>query len=808
MFANFYKVALRKFTKLSTYTLTNVFGLAIGIVSSIIIFLYVDRETGYDQFHENADRIYRVGVTGVIAENRLNHAVTPPPLAKTLISEVEEIEQVTRISRFGAWLVRYRDVQFNEDNIIFSDSSFFKVFSFPLILGNPSDVLSKPRSIVISQSTAERYFQDENPMGKLLRIENDSTYYEVTGVMKDVPANSHIHFDMVASLATFPELQFEDIWLANYMYTYFLAKEKVPVSVLSDKVDFLAEKYVLPDYLNLLQIDMQDSVINNFSFDFVLQPIRKIHLTSSFEIEFEPNGNILIVYLFSGLAIIILIVSCLNFVNLATARVANRAKEVSIRKIAGSGRKILIRQFLAESSLLAILSLVLALLITELILPAINQYIGLDLSLSQLINAAGVLLLIVIIIGIGILSGLYPALYLSSFEPVKVMRAWWNQSSDHSIFRRLLVFFQFFVAIGLVAMTLIIFKQYRFMVNKDLGIDKENLLVIRRPDGLKDQLEAYKEKVIQYEGVVSFTNSTFIPGNDAFPRIPFYIEGEDATRNYSLDYIFVSEAFAETYGIQNAQGRFFNEDSPGDTAACVLNETAVNMMGLSDPIGKQLVSFSGIEARNTYEIIGVIEDVHFETLENQVRPMILMLIPGNYEGYLTVKLDRTDQDSIVRKIQSEWEQITTAYPFVSFYLDRSLERNYQPIKEAGRIFLVVSITAILIASLGFYSLINHTYSQRKFEFGIRKVLGASIQRMFLLQIKEVLILVMYSSVIAWTGVFFLARIWLNDIYYHINLNPLEFIIPSFTILTVAILTSGFQIYATAGINPGYALRYQ
>lgn len=808
MFSNFFKVAIRVFARYSTYSLTNIFGLAIGIAASIIIFLYVNRETSYDKFHKNADRIYRVGVKGLVAENTVNHAVTPPPLAKTLLNDIDEIENAVRLFRFGSWLVRYGDVQYNEDDIIFADTSFFNIFSFPLIKGNPKEVLKKPGSIVISQHTARKYFDDQNPLGKRLMIENDSTYYEVTGVMKDVPANSHIHFDMVASLLTFPEVKYEDTWVANYMYTYFLTKMNVEKEYISEKVNQLAQKHVLPDYLELIKINEHDIPADNFSLEFVLQPIRDIHLRSSFEVEFESNGSIFNVYLFSSLAVIILIVSCLNFVSLSTARVSNRAREVSIRKIAGSDKKVLIRQFLTESSIMAIIAMVLALLITELILPAFNQYIGLDLSLSQLINTSGVLLLILLIVVIGILSGLYPAFYLSSFDPVRVMHPWFHMRQGRSFYRRMLVFFQFFIAIGMIAMTIIIFKQYHYMVNKDLGINKENLLIIRRPDALRDQLKNYKENVLNHDGVVAITNSTYIPGVDAMPRIPFFIEGMDAIENYSLDYVYVSEAFAETYKLQLAAGRFFDTDSLNDSTACVLNEAAVQFIGMANPIGHKLISLSGGQGSHVYEIIGVVENVHFETLEHPVRPMIMILMPGNYEGYLTVRLQPDDQDRTVSYLQHEWQKFTTAYPFVSYDLDASLTDNYRSIREGGRIFLIISVIAMLIACLGLFSLISYGSCRRKYEIGVSKMLGADIRHILLKYFYEVLCLVIVASILSWTGVFFLARLWFRDIYYHININPLYFLISSLLVLVIAVFTSGYQAYVTAAAHPGHVLKYE
>ena len=579
MFGSLFKVAFRNFVRYGAHTLTNTLGLAIGIASSIIIFLYVNNETGYDRFHDKADRIYRVVAKGSVTENVLNHAVTPAPLARALVRNIGEVENAVRVAKFGAWLVRYGDVHYNEDNIIFADSSFFDIFSFPLIQGNPHKVLRSPESIVISQSMAEKYFGPEDPLGKMLQIENDTTYYRVTGVMKDVPEASHMHFDMVASLSSFPLQPYENVWIANFLYTYFLAKENASQDSLARKVDQLAQEYVVPAYASLLELADQKPDYDRIAFAYKIQHLRDIHLRSSLEGEFEANGNIINIYLFTALAIVILVISCLNFVNITTARTADRAREVAIRKIAGSERAVLIWQFLTESSVLAMIAMVLALLITELSLPPLNRYMGLTLDLSQLVNSSGVLMLMLLIAGIGVLSGLYPAFYLSSFDPVRVLKSSYHVRPNHGFFRKAFVFLQFFITLGMITMTLLIFRQYDYMTRKDLGFDKENLLVIRRPDGLAGDLERYMESASHHPGVVSLAYSSSIPGSAAFSRIPFYVEGQPASQNVRMDIQYVTPSFASTFKIPVLSGRFFSADIQGDTAVCVLNRTAADLSG-------------------------------------------------------------------------------------------------------------------------------------------------------------------------------------------------------------------------------------
>jgi putative ABC transport system permease protein len=808
MFTSFFKVAFRILVRDKLNTLINIFGLAIGLAFSIIIFLYVYQETNYDRFHRDADRIYRVGIKGKISDNQFNHAVTPAPLAVALKNEIPGVENSVRVARFGAWLVRRGDVRNNEDNIIFADRSFFSVFSFPLLSGNADDVLSKPNSIVLSRSKALTYFGDADPVGKLLRIENDSTYYRVTGVMEDVPDNSHMHFDMVGSLTTFGKMLHDERWVINYLYTYFRVVPGFSIDTLNASVQALIPKYVLPDYRKFLGIDPETVSSNKDTYTFIIQPITDIHLRSTFTDEYEPVGNILYVYLFTALAIIILVLSCVNFISLTTAHSVDRAREVSIRKIAGSEKNILIRQFLIESSVLAFLSMALALFITELCLPAFNRYMELDLRLSQLLNSSGVLLMIGLMLIIGIFSGLYPALHFSSFEPLDVLQTRRRKFTGRTYFRSGLVLFQLFITIGVITMTGIVMGQYKYLIHKDLGFDKENLLIIRRPDGLKDQLEDYKNQIRHYPGVKSLTNSTSIPGS-VFPRIPYYLEGNSVTRNITASHIFISYGFDSTYQLRITSGHFFAQNRPEDSVACVINESMASKLGEKDLIGKNLVQLAALPwKRHNYRIIGIVKDFNYEALENQVAPMVMVLMPRNLEGYLSVRLGSGDPAPVIQNLKSTWEKYTTAYPFVSYFLDRDLQKRYNRVRETGRIFSVLSIVAMLIACLGLFGLVSYAYSRRGFEMGVRKAMGADPGTIILFEVRNIIMLLLASSILAWVGVYFLVDIWLSRYAYKISLNALYFFIPFTTVLLISLFTVYYQAYVAAHSNPAPALKYE
>jgi putative ABC transport system permease protein len=807
MFGSFFKVAIRVFIRDRVLTLINIFGLAIGLAFSLIIFLYAHNEISYDRFHKNADRIYRIGVRGKIADNVFNHAVTPAPLAGTVVREIPEIDNAVRIGHFGAWLVRYGSAKYNEDNIIFADSNFFQFFTFPLLKGSPEEVLRKPYSIVLSRQAVLRYFGDEDPIGKQLRIENDSTYYEVTGIMEDVPENSHMHFDMVGALKTYDKrLNYQ--WVASFLYTYILVREDAPVEKIHPQLENIVRNYVLPSYQKMLGLKAAETDSGKDYYAFVLQPLTDIHLKSDFTAEFEPVGKILYIYLFAALAVIILILSCLNFISLVTAHSIFRAKEVGIRKIAGSDKSILVRQFLLESSLMAFFAMAIALFFTELVLPAFSRYLGLHLSLDQLLNTSGLLLMLGLILIIGLLSGLYPAWRLSGIDPAIVMRDNAQGRLRKSFIRNSLVLFQLFIAVGVVVMTLVIFSQFRYLISKDRGYDTQNLLVIRRSDGLASKLEAFKEQISNYPGIIAVTNSTSIPGGN-FGRNPYYLEGTPVTRNFSIPNLLVSFGFDSTFRFTIAEGRFFNRSVHADSAACVINETAVKLMGIKDPIGKTIIQLTGKPLkRSEFHIIGVVKDFHFETLDNPIRPLIIMLMPGNLEGYLTVRLTGENQEKTLDYLRTVWESYTTAYPFVHYFIDEDRRSKYLPVQETGRVFILLSLIAVLISSMGLFALVSHNYFRRKRDIGLQKAMGASSRGIILQKISEVIRMILISSVAAWIGACLLLNSWLKDYAFHVRLNFLYFLLATAIILTVSLGTVYYHIWLSSRTNPGEVLKYE
>jgi putative ABC transport system permease protein len=808
MLSNFFKVAFRVFMKNSFQTLINIFGLAIGISFSLVIFLYAHKEISYDRFHQHAKRIYRVAVNAQIAGNTMNIAMTSTPLAGTMTREIPEVEEAVRIARFGAWLLRYDSLKYNEDNLIFSDSGFFTLFSFPLLKGSAETVLAKPNSIVLSEKSVKRYFGDADPMGKQLHVENDSTYYTVTGVMKDIPDNSHLHFDMVGALSTFDKMLQNDRWVANYLYTYFLLREGASPDSIKKGLKSIVARHVLPDYRKLLNLEDLKSLGTHSFYHFNLQPLTEIHLESKYAADVDSSGKHLYVYLLIVLAVVILLLSCMNFISLLTAQSSGRALEVGIRKISGSERRSLIQQFLLESSLLAFFALALALLFTELALPAFSKYIGLQLSLGQLVNTQGFILIVALIIVVGIFSGLYPAWYLSSYNPKSVMRNHFEDHPDKGRLRAGFSLLQLYLAVGAVSMTAVIMLQYRYLVNKDRGYDTNNLVVIRRPDALTTHLDQFKKEIAAYKQVISSANASSSMGG-GFPRFPFYPEGSVARQNISMSTFLVSFGFDATYRFTMKSGRFFNPVNQSDSSACVINETAVHKLGIQNPIGKTLIQLTEKPGKiNKYTIIGVVQDFYFETLENPVRPMIMILMPGNFEGYLSVRISPQNQDSTIQYLKSTWEKYTTAYPFVYYYLDADRREFYKPVQTTARIFVLLSIVTMLMACLSLFAQVSYLYNRKQRKIGIQKTMGASNLHIMKIRLSRVGILVLIASVFAWFSVYYLARLWLADYAYHIALNFGIFIAATVIVSLFSFLAIYYHTCRMACANPGEMLKYE
>src|SRR5664279_2929954 len=592
MLRSFFINAIRNMRKHSGSLVLNITGLTIGLTSFLLITIYVLHELSYDRFHKNYENIYRVKVKGVMAGSTLDQAITAAPMAQTLLEDYPEIENATRVRRAGAWLVKNNETRFNEDGVLFSDSTFFSVFDFKLLRGDPKTALTNPRSMILTEEFAKKYFGNEDPMGKRLSLEADSILYTITGVIQNIPANSHFKFDMLGSLNSLGDSKSRE-WLNHNYYTYIVLKQGIKKSDIEAKFPGMVVKYVGPEIKKYIGITIEDFQKAGNQFGYQLEPLKDIHLKGAPQYPIEPAGSLTTVYIFAVIALLILIIAIINYINLATATSASRAKEVGIRKVSGSDKAGLIFQFIGESIIIVTIAAIIASLLVLILTPSFNHFIGKQISLTLFSGYKGFIGLIALILFVGTAAGAYPAFVLASFNPVNVLKGTLNPGSMSKTLRGILVVFQFTVSIVIIIGAFVVYRQLNFMTSTDMGIEKNNLLVIRRPDALNNKLESFKEQVLQIPGIEKIGNATAIPGTNNFNNNAFFLDNDPTKATFLINQDRVSFGFAEVMGIKLADGRFLSKEFGTDTTAILLNETAVKFLGLKDPLGKYVLQPNG-----------------------------------------------------------------------------------------------------------------------------------------------------------------------------------------------------------------------
>ncbi len=581
MLKNFIKLTFRNIAAHKLYYTINIFGLAVGIVCALIITLYIDHENNFDRFHSNYQSIYRVTLRGQLKGTKFDGATTSAKMAESISRDLESVNDVTRVTRLGAWLIAKDSVRYNEDNLLFVDSNFLKFFNgFKILEGNIDSMLFKYRSIVLTETTALKYFGTINSVvGQTLKLEAKDKLYLVTGIVDDPPTDSHIQFDMLASFSTFEKL-LTKTWTSNNVYTYIKINQKSDQSAVLTYINSLFDKYIRVEMVNAIEDIFQP----NDEYKFRLQPISTIHLNSHLEAELQPNGKLVYVYSLGIIAILILIIACLNFMNLSTANSPNRSFEVSLRKIVGADKRFLLAQFLVESIVISIISLIFALLLAELLLPYFNKFLGLSLEFGLFENIQAVSLILLVTTGLGILAGSYPAYFISTFDPVQIINGKYIRGLRNSKIRSVFVFLQFFISILIIILTIVVYAQMNFMINKDMGFDNEDILVIRRSDALGENMAQFKSEIQKNKNILSATNSNSIPGRNFYLNT-FKLKGKSEDAALLFNQLFVNYDFFETFNLKLNQGRFFNPEIPSDTFSIVINESAADFMGLSFPLG-------------------------------------------------------------------------------------------------------------------------------------------------------------------------------------------------------------------------------
>ncbi|HSD64691.1 MAG TPA: ABC transporter permease [Ignavibacteriaceae bacterium] len=803
MFLNYLKIAFRNLKKNKGYSFINIFGLAVGIACCIIILLFIQNEFSYDKYNKNYHRIYRICLDAKISNNELNSAQSSGPCGQAFVQEIPEVENYTRLRNYGFPVIRYKDKAFSEERFYWVDSSFFDVFTVHFIEGNPETALIQPNSVVITKSTAKKYFGNEEPIGKLLNSDRRKDYM-VTGVIDDFPVNSSFHFDFLGSLASY-QMENDRSWLSNNYETFILVKENVNSKELEEKIQRVSKAHIGPELIKVVGITYEQMFKGGSRYNYIIQPLSDIHLRSHRSNEIEPPGDILYVYIFSIIAFAILLIACINFTNLATARSSGRAKEVGIRKTLGSNQALLIRQFLTETILMSFIAMLFALLIVELFLPTFNSIANKHLDLQIFSNYYSVPILIVFVIIVGIIAGIYPAFVLSSLIPVKVLRGKLQRTSTKSFLRNFLVITQFSITIVLIVGAFIVDRQVDFVRNKKLGFNREQILIVKKTDDIGKDIQSFKNDITQLSSISDITNSTSIPG-ELFGDSAFRREGGGTEEVHDIRLLFTDYDFINTYQIKMLQGRFFSKDYANDTMAVVINEEAVKAMGIKDPLGKYLIRV-GDNAK--FKIIGITDNFNFESLHQKIQPLIFGLFrPAAFGRFVSVRFTSQYAKNAIKDIETIWHRYAGSQAFEYSFFNDDFAKLYASEQRTGQIFSIFSILAIFIACLGLLGLAAYTAEQRTKEIGIRKVLGATVSEIILMLTKEFTKWVLIANIIAWPAAYFLMNGWLENFAYRINLNIWVFILSGILALLIAVLTVSYQAIKAAITNPVESLRYE
>ncbi len=807
MFKNYLHIALRNMKKYKAFSFINIIGLAVGTACCILIFLYVKDELSYDKFNLKADQTYRIYLQGRIHNSELSTATSPAPMGTAMLNNIPEVENYTRVRNFGFPVMRYKDKAFSEEKFYWADSTFFQVFTVQFIEGNPNTALTKPKSVVITKAMAKKYFGNEDPMGKILNADHRRDYM-VTGVVKGFPRNSHFHFDFIASLSTYEDSK-NPFWLSNNYYTYIVLHKGADLHKVFNEMKDMVKNFVGPQIKAAAGVSLEQFESTGNKYGYNLQPLTSIHLHSHLDYEIEPNSDISYVYIFSAIAIAILLIASINFMNLSTARSERRAKEVGIRKALGSNRPQLIRQFIAESILMSILSVFIAIGIVELLVPLFNDLSGKQMNLNLLNNISSVPVLLGFGLVVGIMAGVYPAFYLSSFDPAHILKSDTRKGSRKSLLRSGLVIFQFAVSIILFIGTFIIHDQLSYIQNKNLGFNKEQIVVINKTDDIGKQIESFKLELANNPKVVSVSNTTAIPGKQGGDSA-YKLEGSSANKSLDLRVMVCDYNFFKTYGINMAEGRFFSREHPSDTMAVVINQATAKNLGVANPIGMNLVQLGRTADQSIkYKIIGVVKDFNYESLHQKIRPMVIHLFRnGNFGRFVSVRITAGDYQSTITSLEKTWKKFADDQAFEYNFFDQDWEHLYFAEQRTSKVSIVFSVLAIFIACLGLLGLVAFITEQRTKEIGIRKVLGASVSEIFMLLSKEFTKWVLIANIIAWPLAYYTMNNWLSNFAYRVSITPLVFLYSGIISLIIAIGTVSTHAIKAARSNPVKSLRYE
>jgi len=814
MLKNYIVTSMRNIRKHKGYSLLNVLGLAIGLAACLLVLLYTKDELSYDRFNVKADRIYRLMAMMKRQGREFNISGAGAPVAAAMLKDFPEVEEALRFREADSLRLKYGDIQSRENRAVYADPSFFNMFSVRLVRGDPQTALAEPRTLVLSRTTAAKYFGPADPLGKVLRVDEGDDY-TVTGVYEDIPRASHFHFDLIVSLATLAESR-APLWMTFNFPTYLMLRKGASIAEFEAKLPAYLNTHVNTELKAAMGITIEEFLAKSeTTLNYRFQPLTKIHLYSSGGInEFEPGSDIKYVYLFGLVAFFILILAAVNFVNLATARSAGRAKEVGLRKVLGSFRGSLIRQFLVEALVLSLVAFVFAVGMVALALPFFNRMAGKDLDLAALGQPLTGAMALGLALAIGLLAGAYPAFILSAFRPSPVLRGRLASGFRGGRLRRVLVVFQFAVSVLMIIGTVVVFRQLRYVQTTRLGFNKDQVLILNQANLLKDRAAVLKEEMLRHPQVLRASLSGFLPVPSSRINLPVAAEGDpEPVKANPLNIWIVDHDYLDTLEMKIASGRNFSRSFPTDASAVLINQAAAKYFGYDAPLGRLLTTVDMEEDADgpkprltTFTVIGVVEDFHFESLRAAISPLVIRL--GDSRGSLILRVKAGGVAAVLEALRAQWRALLPGEPFAYCFLDERFEAIYKTEMRIGRVFAIFAGLAVFIGCLGLFGLASFSTARRIKEIGIHRVLGASIPQIFQRLVREYLFLVAAANIIAWPVAYALMSNWLRGFVYRTGIGWAVFAGTGALTLAVALLTVGFHSIKAASADPAAVLKYE
>ncbi|MBL7871142.1 MAG: ABC transporter permease [Cyclobacteriaceae bacterium] len=804
MYKSYLKVAWRNLLKSQGLFAINIAGLAIGIATCLIIMLFVVDELSFDRFNEKADQMVRVVLKGKVNGEVIKEAVTAAPVAATLEAEFPEVLQATRLRSMGSPKISYKNTAFKNSKVAFVDPNFFEVFTLPLIQGNPSTALTEPNTIIITKEQAHKYFGEEDPINKMLEFTDAKEQYKVTGVIEKVPANSHFHFDLFASMEGLAHAK-ENNWMESNYFNYLVLAEGTDQKEFENKLPAIIKKYMGPQ-VEQMGMSFEKFKANGNEIGIFIQPLTDIHLHSDFasQSELEAGGDLKSVYIFGAVALFMLLIACINFMNLSTAGATKRNKEVGVKKVLGSRKNQLVQQFLTESFISTAVSMVLAVVLVIIALPFFNQLSGKGLEAAFLLNSNVLISLLILAIVITLLAGSYPAFFLSSIKPISALKNKVVSGGRSKGIRSGLVVFQFVISASLILAIIVVNQQMSYIQNKELGYDRDQLLVLRDSRLLGTNENAFKNQILTDPRVQSVTMSAFVPAGPTDNNITGVYPGQRHEEVRRTIFYQVDAQYIPTMGMELVAGRNFSHKLGSDSLNVIVNETAIKIFGLEDnPLGQTLTANAGNDRKKTLTIIGVVKDFHFKSLHETIAPLIML---NNPYGGLIVKGKTKDMAGLIASIENKWKSFQVEEPFSYGLLDELYNETYVREQKMGSILKIFGMLTIFVACLGLFGLVTFTAEQRIKEIGVRKVLGANVTEIVTLLSKDLIILVAISFVIAFPLGYYMMDQWLQDFAYKIEIQGWVFALAGVTTLLIAFFTMSFKTIKSALANPVESLR--